>query len=660
MKTRKLFILATLLISNIGFTQLEEFETTISPAFSKPSENGWMYFNTPNNIQPGECFVYYKGFKSDFKNDMKLINVHTDSLSHYTHYKFQQTFNGIPVEGAGCIEHFDSNGNLIFTNSKHAIDIKENVIPTFNSQEIINILLNQLDSNQIYAWENQEWEQQRKNDLNDSTATWFPTPELTLSVAEIRDMQGDIDGSRYNLVYKIDITTISPNISTTAYYIDAHTGVIFKQRSLEVNNVHADVYGYGNRLIDAAWQGGFVQKYYLKAADGNHNIHTKKYVQGVSTWSNWPDTKKAGPNWGSTYLTESTAHYHVTNTWDYFYWTFGRIGPNGQGTELRVATQFGAVNAYYDYSQSPNMLIFGKTALNHDYGNEPSVVAHEYTHGINLSTANLTYEFQSGALSESYSDIFGIAYQAQYLDGGATDWIYGNFVPNILEHTRSFSNPSSRGQSWTGNYDANNNAIYQLGQPESYWGNNWCACPFEVNRGGVHINSGVQNRWFYLLSAGNNSNIQGIGITKASQIAYFALTSILNSSAQYYDSKNATIQAAIILFGECSQEHVSTVDAWNAVNVNASYSCQGLSVDNLINESDVLIYPNPTNSILNFEISKKLDEDVIIYDLKGKIVKTFQVSSTYYNADVSDLEKGVYLIHFIINDQTLIKRIVIQ
>ena len=69
----------------------------------------------------------------------------------------------------------------------------------------------------------------------------------------------------------------------------------------------------------------------------------------------------------------------------------------------------------------------------------------------------------------------------------------------------------------------------------------------------------------------------------------------------------------------------------------------------MTNEGDVLIYPNPTSSILNFEISKKLDEDVKIYDLKGKIVKTLHISGTYYKADISDLEKGVYLIHFMIN-----------
>jgi Zn-dependent metalloprotease len=36
------------------------------------------------------------------------------------------------------------------------------------------------------------------------------------------------------------------------------------------------------------------------------------------------------------------------------------------------------------------------------------VVAHELLHGLTDHTARLEYRFQSGALNESYSDIFGI------------------------------------------------------------------------------------------------------------------------------------------------------------------------------------------------------------------------------------------------------------
>lgn len=663
MKTRNLFLVGFLFISNLGLSQLDSFEVTLAPMFSIPAQDGWMYFNTPNNYQPGECFQYYKTQQNDTKNDMLLLNEHVDSLAYYKHYKFQQLYKGVPVEGAGCIEHFDPSGNLIFTNAKHAIDIEEDIVPTYNPQQIIDILLNQLPPSNHYAWEHPLWEQQIKEDNKDSTATWYPEPKLMLAIDEVKNMGGGIDGSRYKLVYKIPLLILTPIQKSIIYYVDAHTGAIHKERTTVEENVYADVYGYGNRLIDAAWKGGFVQKFYLKAEDGNHNIHTKKFVPNNSPWGSWPETQKSGDQWGDTYLTETSAHYHATNTWDYFYFTFGRNGYDGNGLELRVATQYPGNNAYYYYpANSPHYLIFGQPAPGYDYGSEPSVVAHEFAHGITKYTAGLIYENESGALNESYSDIFGIVYQAVMLDGGSTDWIQGNFIPNSLELTRSFSDPNTRGVHWDGQYDGNNNPIYNLGQPKSYNGNYWCSsCPIDVDAGGVHINSGVQNRWFYLLTVGdNNLNIQGIGMTKAARIAYYALTSILNNSAQYYDSKNATLQAAITLYGQCSQEHISVAKAWNAVNVSAGNPCPTASFDDLVNQDDVIIYPNPTSSILNFEVSKNLDDDVKIYDLNGKIVKILEIKSTHYSANVSELERGMYFVHFIINGQILVKRIVLQ
>lgn len=679
MKTRKLLLLGLLSISNLGFSQLDSFEVTLEPMFSIPEQDGWMYFNTPNNYQPGACFQYYKTQRNDVKNDMLLLDVHVDSLAYYKHYKFQQLYKGIPIEGAGCIEHFDQSGNLIFTNAKHAIDIEEDVIPTFNPQQIIDILIGQLPPSNHYAWEHPLWEQQIQQDQQDSTATWYPTPKLMLAIDEVKDMYGDIDGARYNLVYEISVLILTPIQQSIIYYVDAHDGSIFKERTTVEENIFADVYGYGVRPIDADWQGGFTQKYRLFASDGNHNIHTKKYDDGNVPWGSWPETKKADINWGSTYLTETSAHYHATSTWDYFYWTYGRNGYDGNGLELRVATQYPQNNAYYSFpSNSPHSLIFGQNAYGYDYGFEPSVVAHEFAHGVTKFTSGLIYENQSGALNESYSDIFGIVYQAAMLDGGYTDWIQGNFIPNTLELTRSFNNPSSRGVHWSGDYQVDGSGnyvldqygdyipIYVLGQPSSYNGTYWCSnCPSSgvdnVDGGGVHINSGVQNRWFYLLSTGDNGlNIQGIGMTKAARIAYYALTSILNSSAQYYDSKNATLQAAITLYGQCSQEHISVAKAWNAVNVPAGNPCPIASVDDLANQDDVIIYPNPTSSILNFEISKSLDDDVKIYDLNGKIVKVLEINSTYYSANISALERGTYFVHFTINGQTLVKRIVLQ
>lgn len=664
MKT-KIITLLFIALTKLSFGQYQQYEQYLTPFLSAPIESGFFYFTTPNNIQAGQLYNWYKINAPDPDNSMWLIDEHVDSLAQYKHFKYQQAYKNIPVEGAGCIEHYDKKGSLLFINAKIADSINSDAVPKITAKDAIKIAILELerDPKVEFAWQSSEWEQQIRIDQADSNATWFPTTELIFGVDTMKNMTLVIDGNRFTLAYKVSITTISPTFETYYYFVDAVNGTILKVRSSHIH-VSGDVYGYGNRNLDTKWRGGFIQKYELDAEDWPHNYHTKKFTFEGDTWNNMNDTRSNAFNWGSTYLTETSTHYHVGNTWDYFYNIFGRNGMDNLGSELRVKTQWNSDNAYYNGDVSPNELVFGKTPSAWDLGMEPSIVAHEFTHGITRYTAKLAYEFESGSLNESFSDIFGIVVQAQTLDGGNTDWIQGNHIPNSLEHTRSLSNPNSRGQHWTGNFDGNGNIILTLGQPDYYQGNFYCSnCPGtkQGDYGGVHINSGVQNKWFHALSAGEtNPGVQGIGMNKAARIAYYALTSILMNSSQYSDSKQASITASIILFGECSQEHKSTVDAWNHVGIYAAYNCAVTSVNEIVDNNDVMVYPNPTSSTLFIELPKVSDSPIQIFDINGKLVKKIESNDLHFQTDISNLENGVYLMQLIFNGQQIVKRIIVQ
>ncbi|MEO1451680.1 MAG: PKD domain-containing protein, partial [Bacteroidota bacterium] len=62
-----------------------------------------------------------------------------------------------------------------------------------------------------------------------------------------------------------------------------------------------------------------------------------------------------------------------------------------------------------------------------------------------------------------------------------------------------------------------------------------------------------------------------IGMDKAADIAFRNLTTYLTSTSQYEDARFFAIQAAVDLFGECSQEVVSTTNAWYAVGVGPAF-----------------------------------------------------------------------------------------
>ncbi|MNY01900.1 Bacillolysin precursor [compost metagenome] len=173
----------------------------------------------------------------------------------------------------------------------------------------------------------------------------------------------------------------------------------------------------------------------------------------------------------------------------------------------------------------------------------------------------------------------------------------------------------------------------------------------------MHINSGPQNRWFYALTQGTGS-FSGIGMTKAARISYYALTNILMSSAQYSDSKEATITAAKILYGECSAEHKATVSAWNFVDMPASYNCTLDLVE--FDTEDIELYPNPASSIITIKVPVNLDQLMTIFDLNGKLVKQVESNQLNFQVDLSSLDKGVYLAHFLMKGQDLVKRIVLQ
>ena len=114
-----------------------------------------------------------------------------------------------------------------------------------------------------------------------------------------------------------------------------------------------------------------------------------------------------------------------------------------------------------------------------------------------------------------------------------------------------------------------------FGDPDTYLGNGWVPTTSGSDNGGVHSNSGVQNHWFYLLTEGGAGvnddgvafDVTGLGLEEAAQIAYRNLNVYLQPGSYYFDARLGTINAAIDLFGENSQQFQSIIDAWNAVGV---------------------------------------------------------------------------------------------
>jgi Zn-dependent metalloprotease len=183
------------------------------------------------------------------------------------------------------------------------------------------------------------------------------------------------------------------------------------------------------------------------------------------------------------------------------------------------------------------------------------VVGHELTHGVTQYTANLLYENQSGALNESISDVFGSLVKQWKV--GATvdeaDWLIGEdgFMPGQPGvAVRSMKDPGTA-------YDA---TILGRGDPQPGHMSGFINTTDDY--GGVHTNSGIPNRAFYLAAKG----FRGHAWDKAGRIWYAAITSqSLPPRCEFRQFAYITMAKATELYGQSGAGIVQK--AWEDVGV---------------------------------------------------------------------------------------------
>ncbi len=243
-----------------------------------------------------------------------------------------------------------------------------------------------------------------------------------------------------------------------------------------------------------------------------------------------------------------SAHYGIEYTYDYFREVHNRDSYDNQGSPLISYVHYD--DGYFNAFWNGQFMTYGDGNNNDTPLTTIDICAHELAHGVTGSSAGLIYQNESGALNESFSDIFGTAVEFHAL-GTAANWLIGEDVGAF----RSMSHPG------------------QYGDPDTYKGTNWYFG--SGDNGGVHTNSAVQNKWFYLLTEGGSGHddngrayrVNGIGIDKAAKIAYRNLTLYLQPSSRYYDARLGSINAAQDLYGKASGEYAAVIEAWNAVGV---------------------------------------------------------------------------------------------
>jgi hypothetical protein len=247
-------------------------------------------------------------------------------------------------------------------------------------------------------------------------------------------------------------------------------------------------------------------------------------------------------------LTLDTNMSTVMNT---FYNDFGRVsydnGWLGGATAIASSTYIDPEspdesNAFWNGTQ----FAFSRGLVTLD------IVAHEFTHAVDQYSANLTYRGQSGALSESFADIFGSYVNSQAKNQDV--WLLGagTAIAGACGGLRDISNPE---------------ACARPGNPAPGTTANWqntCA-----DEGGVHINSGIVSHAYYLVAT-------RIGRASAAKIFYRTLAHYLSSGSGLEDTATAANSAAWDLFASEDPDTYHVVCEPECDAVNGGFADVGL------------------------------------------------------------------------------------
>ena len=475
-------------------------------------------------------------------DELKVKSVEFDELN-MAHTKVFQTVNEIPVWEGEAIVHLKSDGSLrtITDNLKDSIIV--NTQPNFTAEEAEKFAV------QMY----------------DGAAELSENPKVTLWVFRGK--------TRDHLTYRVEMPRLdgTEHTSIPVIFVDAQTGEkVFEYDNLQTASGVSLYSGTVNITTDLVGS-----TYYME--DTTRKMGTFNFNNGTTTAARYTDTNDV---WDATAQKAGVdAHYGAAATYDYYKNVHGRNGIDGNSGPGSVTSADGTVSlvsSRVHYSTNYNNAYWNGTAMTYGDGDGTTftplvtldICGHEMTHGVTERTANLTYSNESGALNESMSDVFGAMVELRARGGTITTdtWKIGEqaYTPSTAgDALRYMDNPHAKSG---GGYTADDDPDHYA---ERYTGTS--------DNGGVHINSGIGNKAFYMVAAGGTHHRSGvtvtaIGTSAAEKIWYRALTVYMTSSTNFSGARTATLNAATDLYGSSSTQYNTVATGWCAVGVG---SCPG-------------------------------------------------------------------------------------
>lgn len=476
--------------------------------------------------------------KTGIKNPDKKLQVKKTEKDDFgmTHVRFNQSINGVNVEGSEVIVHFNKDNEVFAVNGNVNETISNDTVDTtadLTSGDALEKALSSVNAPEELTYE--------------------PTAELVIYPFEDEN----------HTAYKVNVNFMGDEPGNWFVFVDAkngevidkYNGIMHADELKTQNGVGTGVHGEQRKLhISKVKEPKAGTKFAL--ADYGH-----KNLAGIFTYDSKNDTNTRND---TLYLGNSAsfksdydraavdAHYNSEKVYDYYLNEHGRNSLDDNGM---------AINSYVHYGHNYNNAFWNGAWMTYGDGDGEffislsaglDVAAHEMTHGLISHSANLVYRGQPGALNESFADVFGALVDD-------SDWEIGEdimapaAIADDVTRLRSMSDPNSvvvsnpdRAAYGSGVYPAHMSEFYHM--------------PNNVDNGGVHVNSSITNHAAYLIG-------QEIGREKLGQIYYRALTVYLTPNSNFIDARKAIVQSAIDIYGEGNAEETAVHAGFDAVGI---------------------------------------------------------------------------------------------
>ncbi|MFA6240653.1 MAG: M4 family metallopeptidase [Candidatus Hydrogenedentales bacterium] len=427
----------------------------------------------------GAADAVAKGYINENAKAFGILNVNVgltttrlSAIDGRTYVRLGQTFKGVKVLGASAIVQLNASKDVVCVNSdimREAPSLYAGTLSTTPSITSGSAAQTALAAVQVEF-----------PGLQFSTSA----PELLIYAPTVIGNLGPV-----RLVWAVVVES-NPVAEKQKVLVDAHSGSIAYQWSLICSAKNRRIYNANNTSSGT-----------LVRVEGGP-------ATGI------PDADDAYDYFGDTYDFYSTMH--------------GRDGINGFGMTITGTVQYCEpfyecpfYNAFWDGTA----MYFGSSYVTDD------VAAHELTHGVTQYTSDLIYANESGAINESFSDMWGEWVDLSNAAGNDSAWARWRHAEDLPGGAnRNMKNPPEFGDP-----DRYYSPLYYVGSGDN---------------GGVHINSGVGNKLCYLITDGGTFNgytVGALGIADASKVMYEVQTNLLNSSTDYAEFGTAMIQAALNL-----------------------------------------------------------------------------------------------------------------